>query len=280
MSQPAISSLRDDQLLSLCSRYGSQVKLWKRKFLGLLPEVERRRLYEQEGCGSIFEFAAKVGGVSRDQVFLVLNLEKRFEPLPQLQQALVSGDIPVHKLARVVSVATLDNQDFWYSQAKLLSQTALETLVRDSKGLRTQTANINKKVKITKVEQSEELELSEDVRGELLNLQNKGLDINLLLRIFLEERQENIQRQKQEIVQTKRQSSRYIPAKVKNILKQEYGTKCAHTNCTNASMNLHHQVRFSSDPIHNPLYLIPVCKQHHEIAHTIDQRVDERRWNR
>lgn len=75
-SHPPI--LSDEKLLSLCRHYGSQAKLWKQRFLGLLPEVERRQLYQTQGCASVFEFAAKLGGVSRDQVLLALRLDTSY----------------------------------------------------------------------------------------------------------------------------------------------------------------------------------------------------------
>ena len=41
-------------------------------------EIYKRKLYEKKNCGSIFEFAAKFGGLSNDQVRLALNLEEKF----------------------------------------------------------------------------------------------------------------------------------------------------------------------------------------------------------
>lgn len=269
--------LSDKKLLSLCHQYGSQAKLWKQKFLGLLPEVERRQLYLKRGCASVFEFAAKLGGVNKDQVLLVLNLERRFELLPQLQQALVSGDISVHKLTRVASVATPDNQDFWYSQSKLLSKAALETVIKDTKGLPGQTAESSKTQKTTsraieKVAQSDELHVSARIRQRLLALQYKGLDLNQVLEELLDQRDEQIQHEKQQLA-TEPGGSRYIPVKVKQVLTQEYGSKCAQENCSNKSINVHHTRRFGLNSSHNPLYLAPLCKLHHEIAHSIDVRV-------
>jgi len=78
--------------------------------VGLLPEVSKRRLWEKKGFGSIFEFAAKLAGLSQEQVRLALNLERRFSGLPVLKGLLVEGEVSLNKLARVVSIATVENE--------------------------------------------------------------------------------------------------------------------------------------------------------------------------
>ncbi|MEK7539870.1 MAG: hypothetical protein AAB558_01340 [Patescibacteria group bacterium] len=190
----ASTVLTNHQFYIKCVRVGSTAKTAVREFLALLPEAEERKVYLEHGMSSIFEFAAKLGGVSREQVQRVLQLSERFETTPALKQALMSGDISLAKLARVASVATPENQDFWVSKADLLSQPALETLVRDSKAItstdsvRSHSANLNKTANIQKVEQSDELKLKPQIRQRLLVLQNKGLDLSQLLEELLDEK--------------------------------------------------------------------------------------------
>ena len=129
----SFSKISDQQLFSLCQKYGEQARRWKQKFAGLLPEVFRRRLFERKGFGSIFEFAAKLAGMSPDQVRLVLNLEKKFEDKPVLKKMLIEGEVSINKLARVTSIATAQNEEFLAAQVKLLPKSALETLVRDER---------------------------------------------------------------------------------------------------------------------------------------------------
>lgn len=277
----SFSSLSDHEILRLCAQYGTQAKLWKQRFLGLLPEVERRKLYFKEGCTSVFEFAAKVGGVSREQVLLTLRLDKRFETVPEIQAALTTGTLPLSKLSRVASVATPENQKLLLIQSKLLSNRSLETLVKDLK--RSQSVHVHalKPKKTEKIAQSDEINLAPDVKQQLLDIQNRGLDLNQVLREMLQERNQKIQEEKQEIAQElmkeHTQSSRYIPVKVKKMLKQEYGEKCAQDHCTNKATNIHHTRRFGLNPSHNPLFLAPLCQQHHEIAHSLDVKVQEKR---
>ena len=123
----------DKELYTLCKKYGENALHWRRKFIGLLPEVNRRRLYEKKGFGSVFEFAKKLCGLSEEQVRRVLNLEKKFNDKPGLHQALISGEVSINKLARIASVATPENEALWMEKAMQLLKSALETLVKDVK---------------------------------------------------------------------------------------------------------------------------------------------------
>ena len=40
-----LSKLTDTQLYKKCREYGHNAKLWKQRFAGLLPEVEKRQLH-------------------------------------------------------------------------------------------------------------------------------------------------------------------------------------------------------------------------------------------
>ena len=102
--------------------------------MGLLPEVLRRRLYEKKGYSSIYEFAAKLAGLSRDQVQRVLQLDRRLEDKPVLHGLLVSGEISTSKLVRIAAVATTENQGVLAEKVRNLSQNAVETWVRDLRG--------------------------------------------------------------------------------------------------------------------------------------------------
>ena len=295
MKTNTLKNLSDQKLLELCQKYGTQARFWKQKFAGLLPEVHRRRLYEQKGYTSIFEFAAKFAGMSKEHVCRVLNLEKKFEETPLLQNLLVNGEVSVHKLARIASIATLDNEEILANQVKLLSKSALETLVRDEK-LFTKNEHQNGLFK-TNFEDtsvpghnfSEELQFSIEVKNQLLELQQKGMNLNQLLQEFLDQRKIKIEEEKEEITQklnneeaglfckSEVKPSRYIPVKIRKILTKEFGIKCSIPLCPKPSQNIHHTQRFSLTHTHDPRYLAPMCKDHHLIAHSIDVKFQQKR---
>lgn len=300
----------DEKLLELCQKYGFQARLWKQKFLGLLPEVNRRRLYEKKGFGSIVEFAAKLAGVSKEQVKRVLSLAEHFEDKPVLKNLLEDGKVSVNKLARVVSIATVENQEILADQVRLLSQKALETLARDERRINFENQNgllepnfDHKFVHTHKSRQDHEmsdsvnswmpgLSLSAEVQQKLLELQNKGIDINQLILESLEKRDMEIAQEKEKLAVGEKQKlehqhdiwktehvkmPRYISVKIKNIINKEHGTKCSVPTCKKPAMEIHHSNRFSLSKIHDPRFMSPFCHEHHQIAHTIDQKYHEQR---
>ena len=295
--------MSDEKLFRLCKYYGEQARVWRQKFCGLLPEVNRRRLYEKKGFGSIFEFAKKLAGLSEEQVRRVLNLERKFESTPVLKKMLVNGETSVNKLARIASIATPENQEILAEQVKLLSSRALETLARDER-----TATIDEQIATAGPHNQNGFQepyfgnksvhvhtqmpqLDDDVKTRLNELQNKGIDINELLRKFLDVREEEIENEKQELSEKElmrvnktmadgSKPTRYISVKIRNLIKKEHGTKCAVPICQKPSEHNHHTNRFSLSKNHDPRFLAPLCTEHHTIAHTIDLAYHEvRRLN-
>ena len=270
--------ITDEKLYELCKKYGSSALLWRRKFTGLLPEVNRRRLYERKGSSTIFEFAAKLCGLSIDQVSLALNLRKRFEDKPTLKKMLEEGEVSINKLARVVSIATPENEAELAEKVKILPVRALNTLVRDEK----RVANENglqkplfgsKNLYVRAGLPGQTFELAPDVTEQLNSLRSKGIDINELLRKFLKQRKEEIAEEIQPA------SSRYIPAKVKEVLRQEHGTKCSIPTCNKPSEVIHHTQTSGLSHAHDPRFMALLCHEHHAIAHSMDVKYYEIRCN-
>ena len=269
----------DEKLYELCKEYGARARLWRQKFIGLLPEVNRRRLYERKGFSSIFVFAFKLCGLSEKQVRLTLNLRERFEDKPMLKEMLENGEVSINKLARVVSIATVENEEELAEKIKVLPIRALETLVRDEKY--SQNGDGSQKPlfggKSLHV-QTLNFDLSDDIKEKLNELHSKGIDINELLREMLKQRKEKIEEKKEEIAKNIQPAkSGYISVKIKKILKEEHGEKCSIPTCNKLAKVIHHTQRLSLSQNHDPRFLAPMCDDHHEIAHSIDIKYHEMR---
>lgn len=306
--------MTDERLYFLCKKYGEIAVRYRNKFAGLLPEVYKRRLFEKKGYSSIFEFAAKLAGMSQEQVRRVLNLEERFNAMPVLREILVKGEVSVSKLAKVASIATPENQEALARQVRFLPHRALETLVRDERIFQNQNgllepkdANIFVRANTQLQQNSEnanmcgddngsdgpngrskaanifasELHLSVEVRQKLFELQQKGIDINELLLEFLAKRELEIAQEKERLARDSEETglvpSRYIPIAVRKILQKEHGTKCSIRHCQKSAAEIHHTQRFSLSQNHNPQFLAPLCREHHVIAHTVDMKFHSRR---
>ncbi len=267
----------DEQILATCMRYGEEARKWKNRFLGLLPEVERRKLYLQKGFSSIFHFAQVLGGVSEEQVRNVVRLEKRFQKTPALHHLLVHGEVSIHKMERVAFIAEPDNEIFLADQVQMLSKTALDTLVRDAKYAEVKSLDVQTSALSTMEETMQvAVELDAEVADRLIAMRNKGIDINKLLDELLDTYHEEIQQTKEQIGEScKETESRYIPQAVRDILAKEYGTKCSIDGCERHSEEIHHTQRFSLAKRHDPRYMALLCHEHHQIAHSKDVRVQE-----
>ncbi len=235
-----VQKLSDKKLLNLCRRYGANAILWRRKFEGLLPEVHSRELFKRRGCFSIFEFAAKYAGMNREQVQRVLNLDRQLSDRPVLRDMFVNGSVSANKLRRVVSIATAETESLWADRIQLMSQRAVETLVRDEQieknvnkmtvpqlvnndmqqvgggsieadlfghapGSVSDDHSVNSDHSLPRIaapsSQLDDLGLSAEVRSKLRELKQKGIDINEMLMELLTRRECEIEREKQKIAE-------------------------------------------------------------------------------
>jgi hypothetical protein len=329
MAEMLLGKLSDEKLYKLCREYGSNSLRWRWRFAGLLPEVLRRRLYEKKGFRDIEEFAARLAGMSREQVQRVLQLERKFEDKPVLQALLVEGEVSANKLARIASIATTENQEDLANMTKIISNRAIETFVRDEqRALKESGANTASKVFQSGLEFESQNGLNEpknepksvhvhnnslsilpyvkileklspEIKEKLLELVNKEIDVNGLIAQMLQNREAEIAAAKEQIVEemeaekragaekgadkklsggratNAKKPSRYIPVKIKKIIKLEQGTRCSFPGCENRAENIHHTQRFAITGNNNPFFLANACKAHHEIAHTIDVKCVE-----
>jgi len=263
--------MTDEQLYRKARNYGRNALVWRQKFLGLLPEVEKRQLYLAKGFGSVFEFASKLAGVSEEQVRRVLNLERRFVGMPVLKSLLEGGVVSVNKLARVASMATLENESELAEAVQLLPQSAVETLVRDENAF-------NKPQMELKSVRAHDLKLSDEVTEKLLELQEKGINVSEVLLELLKKREQEIEEEKEAITSTlKPAKSHYVPVRTRRVVQRENGTKCSIHTCHKPAEQLHHTQTFALSHRHDPHFLAPLCKNHHILAHSINLKVHEKR---
>jgi hypothetical protein len=274
----------DKELYAICKKWGGEALEARRRFAGLLPEVYKRRLYEKKGFSCIYEFAARLAGMSRDQVDVVLRLEQRFSDKPVLREALIEGKVSANKLAWVVSMATVENQNDIVEKAEVLSKASLDIFVKEFKN-----ENVLQKPLIEHGSlPGQTLELADDVENELLELQEKGIDINEIIRTALSQRKAAIEQEKEFLANEVRTDAeeravigmpgkRHVPAKIRQLIIKEYGTKCAAPACRKQAAQIHHEAHWAASQRHDPATMKPLCKAHHEIAHADDPKIQRYR---
>lgn len=181
--------LTDRQLYDVCQRIGAFALKARRKFVGLLPLVERRRAYQGRGLYSIYDFAAKLGGVGREVVNEVLRVDSYLCAAPTLRKKLYRGEIGWTKMRVVAHFLTPRNEKEWMEKLETLSKSALEIYVRGYRAQKMQDATLSlleadiavrpgQTSMTTRIisEQNERIDNNENILHD--NIQNRKIIIN------------------------------------------------------------------------------------------------------
>lgn len=297
-----LQSLSDKELYQKCCVFGAEARKWSRKFVALLPEVEKRQLYKKYKFYSIFEFAAKLAGINRETVLEVLRVARKLEDKPLLLEQLEEQGI--NKLRVVANVANKENEKILAEKIREMSKPTLEVFVREMRNGKLTDEEFRpgtefddqtmenkngqppeqsgKRISITfPLEPKVELRFRELQKK--LSKENKGpVDFNEVLRTLMDtydeahgkgrkegadQNLETMKNEVNEILEKRPVGCRYIPAKEKQFLYQKYGGRCAFSECWKLPEIFHHTRRFSLNPSHDPDFVVPLCKEHERLAH-------------
>lgn len=124
-----ILSAKDKEIHDQFSRYGKNAKEWMNKCVLMLPKIEKNRIWEKKGFFSIYEYAAKIAGMSRNKVNEGLRILKKTENLPAIRRVIEKRGIFAVK--PVVNIATEKTDLFWARKAFEMNKGTLEIFVRD-----------------------------------------------------------------------------------------------------------------------------------------------------
>jgi len=248
--------MTNNELYKLCQEYGAKARKWKNKFIALIPEVAKRGLHKQKGFESIYEFAAKVGGVAHGAVESVLRLDKKLEDKPKLKQMIEKVGIN-----KVRVVANLDKkEDELVEKVQTLTKPALELFAKEERGIRPGT-----EMKILSFHVDEEVEL------ELRKLKGKGETFNDVMKKLLANmpKPKNVKSRK-----AKESKSRPAPAQKRRELFSKTNGKCSVPGCNKPGTEIHHKKTWAIFKSHDELELL--CKGHHELRHQSESTIDQK----
>ncbi|NIA02083.1 MAG: hypothetical protein GWP15_01740 [Nitrospirae bacterium] len=232
---------------------GEKAKKWIRECELLLPEVEKLRIWEQLGFSCIYEYAAKVAGMSRRKVVDVLWVLKKVEDKPELIK--VAEKKGVNAIRPAATIATVEDQGFWAEKAENMSHHTFRTFVKETRKESRDVPNAEYK--------SVTMQLCLDLAEKLEKLAANS-DYNDLIEEYLQLREEKLEREKPE---TKRSKSKYVPIAIQKYSHKTTNGTCCVPGCTHKSVVLHHSDRFALKKEHNPDKIHPLCKEHHQLVH-------------
>lgn len=226
--------------------YGKNAREWMRKCALLLPEIERQRVWEKKGFSSIYEYAAKLAGMSRSSVDSALWVMKKIENKPELKK--VAEEHGVQRVRPVANLATPETDGFWAEKATSMSKHALETYAKEHR-------------KNLAPGQPDEIQVSLKLKPALAKKIEKLRDRDDFEEL-LEQFVDSLEGSKPEPVETE---SRHIPVAIQRYVLNQTAGKCA---CCNRKADVFHHVdRFATNKTHDPNKIIPLCNGHHQLAH-------------
>jgi len=124
-------SQKDKTIHDQFSAYGKNAKAWMNKCVLMLPIVEKNRIWEKKNFSSIYEYAAKIAGMSRHKVDDSLRIIRRIEDKPGLMS--VARAKGVNAVRPVATIATKETDNFWADKAKKMDRNTLRVFAKDYK---------------------------------------------------------------------------------------------------------------------------------------------------
>lgn len=243
--------------------YGRNAKEWMRKCVLLLPEIERKQIWKKRRFNSLYEYAAKLAGMSRPSVDEALRVLKRIE------------DKGIQSIRPVATIATQETANFWANKAREMSKNTLEVYVREYKKQfsdKNQNDNDNRLEILPREEIQPEnqpiqktiiMPLEPKIAAELEKLKG-GKEWNELMKEFLELRKQKLEKEKPKALETE---SGHIPKKIKNFAVEKTGGQCGYPGCIKPYKILHHTQRWAIKKTHDPDHIVPLCVAHERLAH-------------
>ncbi len=240
--------MTNKELFELCKQYGREARRWKNKFVALLPEVYKRRLYRKKGYGSIFEFAAKLGGVSRNVVEDVIRIDEKLKDKPQLKSKI--AEVGLSKVKAVAYIATPKTDSEWANKVCTMTRAALETHIRDIKQFIPGDGKpvVPQESIFVNDFETFAVKLDPNIVKKLKHLKANMKEGTTWNEVFVQ----LLERKK-----LKKSRARNLKAESKEV--------CEVPGCNKSATIIHHSERYAITKNHKNL--VSLCKAHHELAH-------------
>ncbi|MBI5152394.1 HNH endonuclease, partial [Candidatus Peregrinibacteria bacterium] len=256
----AAQKLADKILHRRFAKYGKNAREWLRKCALLLPEIEKRGIWQKRGFGSIYEYAAKLAGMGRDAVDSALWTLQKTEDKPELRKVIEEKGITSVRL--IANLATQETDKFWAEKVREMSSYALAAYAKEFRKSKNH-ACFETEIPIAPQMKNISMELDPEVADQLQKL--KGLENwNELMKKLLAAYRTQTEAQKPEAVEN---AGRYVPVEIARYAVMRTSGTCAFPGCTKPYEILHHTKRYALTRAHNPDTLVPLCKAHEQLAH-------------
>ena len=94
--------------------------------IDLVLEADFTKLYLELGYSSLFDYLSQGQGISAATVSNLITVARKSVTIPEMKEAIASGDVGLAKLRKISSVINQQNKSEWIEKSKNLSCRALE----------------------------------------------------------------------------------------------------------------------------------------------------------
>lgn len=234
------------------SDYGRNAREWMRKCELLLPEVERLKIWKKKRFSSIYEYAAKLAGMTKVRVDDSLRIYEKIKDMPLLMK--VAERKGLQSVRPVALIATSETEDFWAEKAAGMSKIALQTYAHDFR-LESRSRTDLQPVKLT-------MDLEPELAMKLEKLKGLGTWSELMKNLLTGS--QKVEVAMPEPVYTE---ARHIPVAMQRHVTERNSGLCAAPHCTRPATSFHHTQRWALEKVHDPARLQPLCKAHERLIH-------------
>lgn len=226
---------------------------FRRKCEMLLPEIYRQEIWRQKRYGSIYEYAAKLAGMSMSVVDDCLKIHKKIADKPELLA--IAEKKGLRAVKPIAYIATAETAGFWADKANDMSN---QTLAKYVKEFRNEfEADVTEKIKITEAEVT--MKLKPEVLQQLEKMRGEASWNDLMQKLVT-----NGIAKMPEAVKAR---SRHIPNKIQRFIEGKFNGLCHFPGCTLEGEIFHHTQRFALEKVHDPARLVYLCTEHERILH-------------
>jgi hypothetical protein len=106
-----------------------QLKTSESQLIVCLQRVDESRTYSHMNYDSLYRYALTELKLSEDQAYVFKQVARKAAQLPELQQAILAGEITVSKAKRVMRVINQENAGTWIEMLKTKSKREIEKAV-------------------------------------------------------------------------------------------------------------------------------------------------------
>lgn len=262
--------MNDDKYYSLFKEKGAIALKSKKEFVAMIPRIFHNKIYKKKGFGSIFECAAKLGGVSHAVVEEAIRIDEKLKNLPKLKKLM--SKVGLSKLRRVAGIAKKETENEWVKKVQRMSKSALETYIQDvQKSMPghsdTTTSLYDNQFESFVVKLDPQIILKLRVIKQKMRDEATWNDVFKKLTKIPEPKPQNNPRP------ANPQSRRASTKKRREALEKTNG-KCSIPGCNKPAAEIHHKNPWAVWRNHKNLE--PLCRAHHELRHQGSNIVDQK----